>query len=328
MKVIFTRLALFVVSYVFYPSYGQETLETVTTRGYTTDQTIELLNGGKVKNWKFTVDGSTMGYFDPLTVFGNLDGAAHVLSDGAIRFDRSSDNYESGSSSSLIWVYPPSGIPYIRRYGHDFTILKIWSPTSSRNAYESTLALVNGDNEEEYLDLYNLNYPSSRNFGIRMQKRGTGQYKPFRFEYSNGTVTYPVFTINPDSSANFTGSLSIGGTAATGYQLSVAGPMIASQVRIKNVSNWPDYVFRPSYKRLALPLLEKFVQNNNHLPDIPSAQKIASEGIDVTDMQAKLLKKVEEITLYLIDQQKEIEGLKKQNKKLEAIVSKFKKPKS
>ncbi|MDP3665731.1 MAG: hypothetical protein Q8R50_03555, partial [Sediminibacterium sp.] len=198
---------------------AQETLQTVTTSGSTTNKTVELNLGGIVRNYKWTVDGTTMSYTDPLVVKGNLDGAAHILADGAIRFDRSSDIYESNAPSSLIMVYPPSGIPYIRRYGHDFTIFKIWSPTNSRNAYESTIALVNGDNEEEYLDLYNLSYPTAKNFGIRMQKRGTGIHKPFKFEYSDGITVYPVLTVSPDSSAAFTGNVSIGTTTPpSGYK--------------------------------------------------------------------------------------------------------------
>lgn len=304
---------------------AQETLQTVTVRGATTNQTVELNLGGIVRNYNWTVDGSTMAYRDPLVIKGNLDGAAHVLSDGAIRFDRSSDQYESGASSSLIMVYPPSGIPYVRRYGHDFTIFKVWSPTSSRNAYESTIALVNGDNEEEYLDLYNLSYPTAKNFGIRMQKRGTGSYKPFVFEYSDGTITYPVLKVSPDSSAAFTGNVSIGtNTPPSGYKLAVAGPVIAQSIKVKNPANWPDYVFNKNYKPRSLNELDQFIQTNKHLPELPSAREVQENGINLGDMDSKLLKKIEEITLYLIEQSKEIKSLKMRNEELASKIKQLK----
>ena len=305
-------------------TYSQETLQSVTTRGATTNQTLEFNLGAFIRNYKLTVDGSTMSYTDPLVIKGNLDGAAHVLSDGAIRYDRSSDIYEGGNPSSLIMVYPPSGIPYVRRYGHDFTIFKIWSPTSSRNAYESTLALVNGDNEEEYLDLYNLSYPSAKNFGMRMQKRGTGSFKPFVFEYSDGTNVFPVFTMSPDTSASFKGNVTIGSVTASGYKLAVAGPMIAQSIKVKNPANWPDYVFNSDYKSKSLAELDKYIQINKHLPEIPSAKEVHDNGINLGDMDSKLLKKIEEITIFLIDQGKELEKLKSKNKQLESDIKKLK----
>ena len=305
-------------------SYSQETLQSVTTRGDTTNQTLELNLGAIVRNYKLTVDGSTMGYTDPLVIKGNMDGAANVLSDGAIRFDRSTDSYEGGNPSSIIMVYPPSGIPYVRRYGHDFTIFKIWSPTSSRNAYESTLALVNGDNEEEYLDLYNLSYPTAKNFGIRMQKRGIGSFKPFVFEYSDGSNTFPVLTIAPDTSTTFNGKVTIGNVSASGYKLAVAGPMIAQSVTVKLPINWPDYVFNGSYKSKSLAELAKYIQINKHLPEIPSAKEVHDNGINMGEMDAKLIKKIEEITIFLIDQGKELQKLKSKNKQLESDIKKLK----
>ncbi|MDP1765256.1 MAG: hypothetical protein Q8L07_15355 [Sediminibacterium sp.] len=304
---------------------AQETLQTVTTSGSTTNKTVELNLGGIVRNYKWTVDGTTMSYTDPLVVKGNLDGAAHILADGAIRFDRSSDIYESNAPSSLIMVYPPSGIPYIRRYGHDFTIFKIWSPTNSRNAYESTIALVNGDNEEEYLDLYNLSYPTAKNFGIRMQKRGTGIHKPFKFEYSDGITVYPVLTVSPDSSAAFTGNVSIGTTTPpSGYKLAVAGSVIVQSIKAKNPANWPDYVFDKSHTYRSLEDLDQYIQKNKHLPEIPSAKEVQQNGINLGDMDAKLLKKIEEITLYLIAQGKELKTLKVENEKLALKIQQLK----
>ncbi|MCE7057192.1 hypothetical protein LZF95_21100 [Algoriphagus sp. AGSA1] len=295
-------------------AYAQETLQTVTDNGRITTNRLGLEDGAYVENWDFTIYGESMNYRDPLRVIGNLDGSAAVLEDGAIRFDRSYDIFEE-DGSSLIMVYPPSGIPYIRRYGSDFTIFKIWSPTASRQAYESTLALVNGDNEEEFLDLYNMNYPSNSSFGIRLQKRGTGNYKKFHFEYSDGDELYKVMSLAPDTTAVFHGKVGIG-TEATGHRLSVAGGVLAETVEVKLRTAWPDYVFEKGYERLSLQELDHYIQENGTLPEVPSAETVADEGINLGQMDATLLKKVEEITLYLIDHQKKLEFLEKENQQL------------
>ncbi|MGN7787287.1 hypothetical protein ACTJIJ_22325 [Niabella sp. 22666] len=99
------------------------------------------------------------------------------------------------------------------------------------------------------------------------------------------------------------------GTANPTEKLSVNGNIRAKQIKVET-ANWPDYVFASNYKKMPLPELEQFIAKNKHLPEIPSAQQVAKEGIELGANQATLLKKIEELTLYIIDQNKE---LKKQN---------------
>ncbi|MBB6502646.1 hypothetical protein [Pedobacter cryoconitis] len=89
----------------------------------------------------------------------------------------------------------------------------------------------------------------------------------------------------------------------------VNGNILATSIKVQN-QVWPDYVFEPAYEKLTLPELEKFIQTNKHLPEIPSAKVVAKDGVDLGDMNAKLLKKIEELTLYMIEQQKMIQSLK------------------
>ena len=106
------------------------------------------------------------------------------------------------------------------------------------------------------------------------------------------------------------GRLSIGtATPATGYMLSVNGKIISEEVRVELDVNWPDYVFKPGYKLPSLKQVENFIQKNHHLQGIPSAQQVKNEGIELGDMNKRLLEKVEELTLYLIQQNKKIETL-------------------
>jgi len=73
---------------------------------------------------------------------------------------------------------------------------------------------------------------------------------------------------------------------------------------------WYDHVFKPDYKLRSLKDLEKFIKTNNHLPEIPSAKEVQENGLDLGDMQGKLLLKIEELTLYILDLQKQIDELK------------------
>jgi hypothetical protein len=107
------------------------------------------------------------------------------------------------------------------------------------------------------------------------------------------------------------GRVSIGiATPATGYMLSVNGKIISEEVRVELDVNWPDYVFKKDYKLPSLKQVENFIQKNSHLPGIPSAQQVKNEGIELGDMNKRLLEKIEELTLYLIQQNKELEALK------------------
>jgi hypothetical protein len=106
------------------------------------------------------------------------------------------------------------------------------------------------------------------------------------------------------------GNVGIGTSDPKGYKLAVAGNMVAESVKVALQPNWPDYVFEPEYKLLSLPETEKFIKENKHLPEIPSAATVAETGLNLGEMNAKLLKKIEELTLHLINQDKKFEELK------------------
>ncbi|MNU07544.1 hypothetical protein D3C72_2531870 [compost metagenome] len=72
------------------------------------------------------------------------------------------------------------------------------------------------------------------------------------------------------------------------------------------MANWPDFVFAKDYKIHSLQETEKHIKQHGHLPGIPSAEEVKANGIDLGEMNAKLLEKVEELTLHLIEKDKEI----------------------
>ena len=119
------------------------------------------------------------------------------------------------------------------------------------------------------------------------------------------------------------GNVAIGTTDPKGYKLAVAGDMIAESVRVKLQSQWPDYVFEKDYDLKGLEAVEAFIKENKHLPGIPSAIEVAKAGIDVGEMNAKLVEKVEELTLYAIQQERKIEKLEKESKTLQVLSEKF-----
>ena len=96
------------------------------------------------------------------------------------------------------------------------------------------------------------------------------------------------------------------------YALDVNGIIRATEVKIE-ISSGSDFVFRPDYDLMPLSEVESFVKENQHLPEIPSEKEMIENGVSINEMQIKLLQKVEELTLYVIEQDK-------QNKKLQEQV--------
>jgi hypothetical protein len=94
------------------------------------------------------------------------------------------------------------------------------------------------------------------------------------------------------------------------YKLAVEGKIIAEEVMIKHRSGWPDFVFHNDYDLMPIAEVESFVLKNSHLPGIPDAATVRDEGLSIGEMQKLLLQKIEELTLYIIKQDKDIKQLK------------------
>lgn len=94
-------------------------------------------------------------------------------------------------------------------------------------------------------------------------------------------------------------------------KLSVNGKIRAQEIKVET-ADWPDYVFTKEYKIPSLRETEKHIKEKGHLPGIPSAEEVKANGVDLGEMNAKLLQKLEEVTLHLINQEKELLKLKKE----------------
>lgn len=96
------------------------------------------------------------------------------------------------------------------------------------------------------------------------------------------------------------------------------GQFVLNSFKMKytNENQWSDRVFEKNYLLMPLKEVEKFIAKNNHLPNVPSAAEVVEKGVAMDEMVSKLLEKVEELTLYTIKQQKEIDALKRELKQI------------
>ncbi|CAM1364515.1 conserved hypothetical protein [Tenacibaculum sediminilitoris] len=137
------------------------------------------------------------------------------------------------------------------------------------------------------------------------------------------TISTPTTVVNNEtrdyitykSQVNILDKLGIGTNDTKGFNLAVNGKIRAKEIKVE--TGWSDFVFEKNYYLATLEEVEKHIKEKGHLKDIPSAKEVEKNGIFLGEMDAKLLQKIEELTLYTIQQQKEIEKLKKQNSKTE-----------
>ena len=185
---------------------------------------------------------------------------------------------------------------------------------------------------------YSLNVNSS-NFVISKFSRTGGGGAAMEIENAAGTGTWRVgvgtnnhFGIYKSNEASFgkqliihnNGNIGVG-TINPDMKLTVKGNIHAEEVKIDLNVPAPDYVFKEGYILRSIKDVERFIKENNHLPEMPSAKEFEQNGVMQAEMDMNLLKKIEELTLYTIQQQKEIEELKIQNKKLLELQSKLEK---
>ncbi|AEA42122.1 hypothetical protein [Fluviicola taffensis] len=168
---------------------------------------------------------------------------------------------------------------------------KIYVKNSNSNA---AIHINNVGNTINYQKLLFLEYDHTNTEIIKVQ---------------NTALNYPAFLLNAN------GEMRIHNGTMETFRIESNGMIRARKVKVDS-ETWPDYVFEKDYQLLPLNELEMFLLKNKHLPSVPSEKQIKEEGIDVSEMNVKMMEKIEELTLYLIQQNKVLE---KQSKELEVL---------
>jgi len=208
-----------------------------------------------------------------------------------------------------------------------------------RNADNDTILTIKDDGK------MGINYRGP-NFGRTMNMQGTG-VNFYSTEAKHGGSIFPtdtslviwsselanryvviqpswgntgIGTYTPNAKFHVNGAMLMGSNSsrtATGYALSVTGKIICADIVTQAPSAWPDYVFSPDYNLLPLDKLEKTIKQDRHLPNIPSAEEIADNGLSLSEMSKKSMEKIEELTLYVIELYKQNVALNERLQKLE-----------
>jgi hypothetical protein len=163
-------------------------------------------------------------------------------------------------------------------------------------------------------------------------KAGLGTITPSAQLHTTGSVRFAGLTndnsltriVVSDANGNlyYRDASSMALNETINSDLAVNGRVSAQKMVITQTGSWPDYVFSKQYTLPSLSEVESFINQNNHLPGIPSAAEVEKKGIDVGNNQAALLKKIEELTLYTIQQDKELKSLKQEMAELKALIKK------
>jgi hypothetical protein len=135
------------------------------------------------------------------------------------------------------------------------------------------------------------------------------------FQVRNG----PGFYITP-MLIKANGNVGIGTTDPGSFKLAVNGKIWGTEVQVA-VTRPPDYVFEPTYQLKPLAEIETYIKENKHLPEVPSAKEMEKNGVQLGEMNMLLLKKIEEVALFLIEQNKEMRKLKSENENMKQVIS-------
>lgn len=228
---------------------------------------------------------------------------------GSINFGASYLTYDQGGSL-LLRQENSSATPYINFNKFDdssyarFTYIgsKLW-------LYGSALNLLGSDGVEithsEYGD----------GFGSKIWGEDNGSGNTFlRFDVRNNSTTFT----NAMKIRTSDGKVGIGNVSTfptnslyNNYKLFVSGGILTDEIRVKLSASgtWADYVFAKDYELKPLSEVEAYITKNGHLPNVPSAAEVKEDGINVADMARIQQEKIEELTLYIIEQNKRIEAL-------------------
>jgi hypothetical protein len=186
-----------------------------------------------------------------------------------------------------------------------------------KSAYQSKQVIIPGVYNFERLQLGQLgngnaalemvNHNSVDNsYGIKLMTNIDNGGPGLQFQYAKSKSSYETLEYQTAMFLDLNGQIGIG-TLSPQEKLTVAGTIGAREIKV-SASSGADFVFEPGYQLPDLAELEKFVKTNKHLPEIPTAKQMVDHGVNLGELNIKLLEKVEELTLHLIEKDKELKN--------------------
>ncbi len=233
-----------------------------------------------------------------------------------------SHSWINGDTASLVLGNTEHGISANTAAGLVFRTKKYYLFNSGLigiNTTRPTYDLdVKGSIFAEHFTLFNEQSPPREGSILQCDKGGNA--------YWNDPTGLYLWQLNENNEDIYytTGNVSIGTDQAfPDYKLAVNGKIISEEVTVKDFNNWPDFVFGDNYQLESLKSIENYINKNNHLPGVPTALEVKKEGINLGEMNAVLLQKIEELTLYTIEQQemleKQFEMIESQQKQIDEL---------
>ncbi|GHN02422.1 hypothetical protein WSM22_39110 [Cytophagales bacterium WSM2-2] len=245
-------------------------------------------SGGSTNTSLYHATALSGGYSDGLSSFSAIDGYAH--GQYSMSFGRTSQSL--GDYSNALGGYTFAS-------GEGSTALGWYVRSTGR--YSMTLGMGNYFFQVPFVN--SVDYSLMIGFNSSLPSVFVGHADPDKM---------------PGQKFGFVGI----GTSTPKYELSVNGSIIAkSAVFVENLpGEWPDYVFSKDYSLMPLQEVEKFIEVNRHLPGVPSQEEIKKEGLNLGEMEMIMMKKIEELTLHMIQIEKENKLIQSENASLKSQV--------
>ena len=274
---------------------------------------LDLGPGGGVKSLFYGSGGNTGYYWGTGVNLGQSPNEASIFIGGAAGTCCGTVNFAVVSANQSAWPYSS--------YTTRFVVNSYTGYVGIGTIAPSRLLDLSGSGNWSGSGGFRL---TGNNPGIELADGPSGQ----RWVMANGVVAandgflglaYNVTTATHDIVVTKTDQVGIGTYSPGSFKLAVEGSIGARKLVVTQLNPWPDYVFKMGYQLLPLDSLSAYIRANHHLPEVISADSAARNGLDLGSNQEVLLKKIEELTLYMITQNRKIDALTRRIKKLEIV---------
>jgi len=224
------------------------------------------------------------------------------------------------ASKSLKWTTEQKDFTSAPRTGVDPMSIKLWdnyAGAGSPSTYGSLLEIY-GKSAHLISQMYFDNTWNGSRILYRTSFYGQTTWESWRYLLDSKSDVASAGALRIDGKANsyVLGNLGIGTTTTGVYKLAVEGSIAAREIKVM-ASGWADFVFKKEYELPTLEDVEKHINEKGHLSNIPTEAEVLENGVALGEMNVKLLQKIEELTLYMIEQNKKINDLKNRLEKIE-----------